>query len=312
MPNQSEEWKRFEVVIAEIQKQLAPQADVHHNQKIVGQSGRRRQLDVAITQKVGPYPILIVLECRRRTRPVSIEGMEAFSRKLKDVRAALGVMVSTAGFAEGAQAIARQDNIMLMTYRQAQDADWHALLGEPAWMAFVLPRFTSESIVAVVQGGKAIPISAGTLVMDRSHTKVATAWGIFEELIWPSLSKEQAIGPREVSLEANDDFDIQHGNERLPLERIQIRGTLSQVRHVINLRLASGDVLESGTTGPVFTRVTSEGFDWAAALARSSGVLLSQDEWERLSANPGQLLIPLDMSKVQKYLRLDIEVRKDG
>lgn len=312
MPNQSEEWKRFEVVIAEIQKQLAPQADVRHNQKVVGQSGRRRQLDVAITQNVGPYPILIVLECRRRARPVGIEGVEGFSRKLKDVRASLGVMVSTAGFAEGAQAIARQDNIMLMTYRQARDADWHALLGEPAWMAFVLPRFTSESIVAVVQGGKAIPISAGTLVMDRSHTKVATAWGIFEELIWPSLSKEQEIGPREVSLEANDNFDIQHGNELLPLERIQIRGTLSQVRHVINLRLASGDVLESGTTGPVFTRVTSEGFDWAAALARSSGVLLSQDEWERLSANPGQLLIPFDMSQVQKYLRLDIEVRKDG
>lgn len=305
------EWKDFEVVIAELQKQLAPQAEVRHNQKVMGQSGRWRQLDVTIAQKIGIYPILIVLECRYQKRRVGIGDVEGFSRKLRDVRASMGVMVSTAGFDEGAQSIARQDDIKLMTYREAREADWRQLLGEKAWLSFVLPRFTSESIVALVEDGRAIPISSKALVMDPTHTKGTTAWGLFEEIVWPELSKERQIGPREVSLVAGRNLHVRAGKEVLPLERIEIHGTLSMVRHVINLRLASGDVLESSQDGPLYTRVTSEGFDWASALARSPGVTLTQEEYDRLLADGG-LMMSLDLTKVQKYLRLDFEARKNG
>ncbi len=305
-------WKNFELVIAEIQKQLAPAAEVCHNHKVMGQSGRPRQLDVTIAQKIGGiYPILIVLECRRKRRVVSIEAVESFSRKLKDVRASLGVMVSTSGFAQGAQAIALQDNIMLMKYREAQRADWDRLLGEKAWISFVLPRFKSESIEAIVEGERAIPLSATALIMDRAHAGARTVWSFFEEIVWPSLSKERELGPREVPIQAGEELDVQYGTEVLPLRRLRIRGVLSVVRYLINLRLASGDVLESGESGPIYTRVTSEGVDWAAAIARTPGVPLSQEEYDQLQTSPGGQLIPLDLTKVKKYIRLDIEARKN-
>jgi hypothetical protein len=82
-----EGWQDFEKLLAEIHRKVAPGADVKHDQHIIGRSKRNRQLDITITQNVGLYPTLIVIECRKYQRPVSIEKVEAFATKLEDVAA---------------------------------------------------------------------------------------------------------------------------------------------------------------------------------------------------------------------------------
>src|SRR3954469_21598679 len=129
-----EGWQDFEKLLAEIHRKVAPGADVKHDQHIVGRSKRNRQLDITITQNVGLYPTLIVIECRRYRRPVSIDKVEAFATKLEDVGASHGVMVSNAGFDAGAKAVAALKRITLMTYRGATELDWHQATAASAWL----------------------------------------------------------------------------------------------------------------------------------------------------------------------------------
>src|SRR5436309_728 len=81
------EWKDFELLLAELQQQTAPDAHVQHNQRIKGRSGRVRQLDITISQNVGLYPVLVVIECKRHKRRVGMDKVESFVTKLRDVGA---------------------------------------------------------------------------------------------------------------------------------------------------------------------------------------------------------------------------------
>jgi len=54
-------WKEFETLIAKIQAEVAPGAEVRENEVAIGKSGRKRQLDVTIRQTVGLYLVFIVI-----------------------------------------------------------------------------------------------------------------------------------------------------------------------------------------------------------------------------------------------------------
>jgi hypothetical protein len=58
MASNNPKWKQFETIIADIHQQLAPDAVVRHNHRIVGKSGRKRQLDVTVSQNIGDYPMV--------------------------------------------------------------------------------------------------------------------------------------------------------------------------------------------------------------------------------------------------------------
>src|SRR5215216_5921872 len=81
------QWQQYEKLITKIYQQLAPTAEVAHNRRIMGVSGRRRQIDVLISQDISNFPIRVVLECKRYTRPVTIDKVEAFAQKLQDMKA---------------------------------------------------------------------------------------------------------------------------------------------------------------------------------------------------------------------------------
>src|SRR5688500_11000889 len=68
-------WREFEILLTNIHKGLAPGAKVAHNERVMGRSGRRRQVDILLTQTIGLYPTRIVVECRKYRRPVSIKRL---------------------------------------------------------------------------------------------------------------------------------------------------------------------------------------------------------------------------------------------
>jgi DUF971 family protein len=56
-------FKELELLVAKIQRQLAPRADVLHNVHVDGRkSGTKRQIDVLVREQVGQYDIKIIID----------------------------------------------------------------------------------------------------------------------------------------------------------------------------------------------------------------------------------------------------------
>ena len=81
----------LELLVAKIQKQLAPDSEVLHDVKLDGrESNRKRQIDVLVRQRIGQYEIQIVIDCKDYARPVDVKGVEEFYGLLLDVGAQKG------------------------------------------------------------------------------------------------------------------------------------------------------------------------------------------------------------------------------
>ena len=94
----------LEILVAKIQKQLAPDAEVIHNAKLDGRNSRqKRQIDVLVRQKIGQYEMMIVLDCKDYARPVDVKGVEEFHGLMDDVGANKGALVCPKGFTEAAK-----------------------------------------------------------------------------------------------------------------------------------------------------------------------------------------------------------------
>lgn len=94
----------LELLVQKIQQQLAPNAEVLHDVKIVGRhTGKKRQIDVLVREMIGQYEINIVIDCKDYKNPIDVKGVEEFSGLLDDVGAQKGVLVCPAGFSSSAK-----------------------------------------------------------------------------------------------------------------------------------------------------------------------------------------------------------------
>jgi hypothetical protein len=97
--------RMFEELIARIEKTLLPEgATVKSPDRIPDKiTGRLREVDAAIRYQVGSVPILITVECRRRSKVDDATWIEQLATKQKDVGAARTIAVSWKGFGEPAK-----------------------------------------------------------------------------------------------------------------------------------------------------------------------------------------------------------------
>lgn len=117
-------WKRFEKLVAGIHMLIAKGAEVKFDDHIVGRkTGNRRQVDVSIRFKQTYYDYLVIVECKDYAGRVPIKEVEAFSKKLEDLGANKGIMVSREGFQDGANKTAAADGIELFTLTEVK-TDW--------------------------------------------------------------------------------------------------------------------------------------------------------------------------------------------
>lgn len=131
------EWKQLELLVAEIQKQLAPGATVTHNAKLHGmQSETTRQIDVLVEQSVGQYPLRIVLDCKDTAAPVDVKGVEEFDGLVKDVGAHKGAMVCPKGFTASARKRARKLQIDIYSPADTDPHKWQVRLALPVVIDF--------------------------------------------------------------------------------------------------------------------------------------------------------------------------------
>jgi hypothetical protein len=298
-------WKAFEELIALIQKQTAPSATVTHDHRIMGRSGRLRQLDVTLSTRVGLHDVLIAIECKHSRRRVGIESVEAFATKLRDVNASQGAMISEAGFDAGAQAAAGQLNIGLWTYREAVETDWRALLGPAAWMTFQLSTIDRSQAQIQYKAAGSNP-SNPRLLLDAKGNKLFT----IDELRDMVGSHLLLLPPGEHVLEVASGVKlyVRAGAGLSEVEKIWLKVTRVAREYIFNLRLASGHVLQgTGPTTRGFKQVHSEPFQIEELQRTQQGRELSVEEWKQTQGPPPpgrkQILnhiVPLSMT-----LRLD-------
>jgi hypothetical protein len=119
----AKDFTELEILVAKIQRQLAPDAEVLHNVKLDGRlSKTKRQIDVLVRQKIGQYEMAIVLDCKDSARPIDVKGVEEFLGLVNDVGAQKGALVCPKGFSEAAKT--RASNLQIELYSPL-DTDPH-------------------------------------------------------------------------------------------------------------------------------------------------------------------------------------------
>lgn len=94
--------EEFENIVASVFRQFADTATVTENDRILGRSGELRQIDVSLRTSVVGSELLVIVECKDYSRPVSQGRIDELIGKMEDVGAAKAVLVSDSGFTTGA------------------------------------------------------------------------------------------------------------------------------------------------------------------------------------------------------------------
>jgi hypothetical protein len=123
MTKQEPDWRKLEKLVAVIQQELAPDAKVEHNVTRRGRvTGAERQIDVLMTQKIGQFEMIIVIDCKDYKVKVDTKGVGEFKELVDDVGAHKGVLVSAKGFSPAAHKTAEAYQIEL--YRPVDTGDY--------------------------------------------------------------------------------------------------------------------------------------------------------------------------------------------
>ena len=126
------EWREFEKLAADIQRQLAPDARVETNVKMQGRrSGIERQIDIFVHQTVGQYEIRIIIDCKDYKKPVDVKDIEAFMGMVEDVGANKGAMIAASGFTSTAKQRAKDSGIDLYQLVDTSETKWKTYVSIP-------------------------------------------------------------------------------------------------------------------------------------------------------------------------------------
>ncbi len=98
------DWKKFEIAVAKFVEALDPNAKITHNAKLPDiHTDTIRQRDVWVEAKVCKlFPVKILISCKRKTRKLNQQDIDAFNGELISSGAQLGVIYSFSGFAKKA------------------------------------------------------------------------------------------------------------------------------------------------------------------------------------------------------------------
>lgn len=125
-------WKKFEELVAKIQRDFSPGAIVTLDDRIEGIiTETKRQVDISIRQNVGQYSILIAIDCKDLSVPVNVKGVEEVIGLVQDIGANKGAIVSASGFTSTAIKRGEKAGIDLLRLVDTGDHDWKAYAALP-------------------------------------------------------------------------------------------------------------------------------------------------------------------------------------
>jgi hypothetical protein len=110
-----------------------------------------REHDVVLTLKHGHHEVLIAIECRDRSRPITVNQVEGFWAKCQHTGITQGVIVATKGFYKSARIKAKVLNIACLDLEQAQSLNWFLAGGVEIYIREV--RNIHWALVPIAESG---------------------------------------------------------------------------------------------------------------------------------------------------------------
>jgi hypothetical protein len=165
MAKSDKKWKKFEVLVHKIQSDLSPDATVQYDVRVDGYiSKQKRQIDILVEQNIGPQRIRIAVECKDLAIGTVVDGpeVESFAKKLEDIRAHKGVIVSATGFSSGAKTLAEAYDIDIMEVVDAEQHEWTRFVTVPSLGEFETARETHF----ILGGNREVQEAQGTDVVS--------------------------------------------------------------------------------------------------------------------------------------------------
>lgn len=176
-------WKKFEALTAKIQKDLAPNAKVVLNDKILGKkTGDQRQVDVSIRERVGQFDLLIAMECKDYNHPLDVKDVEEILGLFGDIEPNQGVIVSAKGFSSNALKRGKEAGLKLYRLVDTGDHDWKSNIAIPAFCT--LYRLVSLSVTVRGTGRLILPADDNELMKLEMYDDNNAAIGIPKDAIY--------------------------------------------------------------------------------------------------------------------------------
>ncbi len=298
------DWRAFEALVGQIQGQLAPSAVVTENERIVGDSGITRRIDVTIRQSVSAYPILIAIDCKHHRRKVNVGYVAAFADQARDVRASCAVLISNASFTKGAVALARARDVVLQTLREAQEADWLAQFGPTAWTSIVGVNVVDVRATALARAGQTIAVGLDTPAYDRQDQQAETVGQLFWDW-WKQLKRDRKTGEmRFEAVAAPDQVFVKVGDRLEEVERFDVTGRLVATRWLVPLGLDHGHILLQQSGEAAYQEFTTSSFQWRQIMETQPGKPVTPEEYERLIK---ESQLDVDLARARRFLRVVLQ-----
>lgn len=187
-------WQEFEALVARLQRTFNKTATVTHNEKLKGrESGRARQIDICIRATIGTENVLMIVECKKLTRKVDLEAVEAFAEKKNDVGAQVGIMVSTAGFSKAAYQKAAVKNISLYKYKDTLRDNWPSGLETNVLLEVWELTPTKASFVLVDGTEEQITTDVGLEFIDNRGPQIGGLASLLQKFWQKATTEERSL-----------------------------------------------------------------------------------------------------------------------
>lgn len=211
----------FEKVTKELHSYISPKSLVRHNQKIIGKSGVERQIDILIEDEVASYKITILVDCKYYSSKVDINDVEEVWGKVDDIRANLGVIISNAGFTEGAIKRANElGRLKLCSILDLENKDFSVKLSLPVINEYHRP------LLSIQIGGTASNFSLKGypkewLIENKKNGKRITIYHAFMSM-WNDDKVSDEVGDHETAFSPDEWWFINADNEKVDFTVLKV------------------------------------------------------------------------------------------
>lgn len=187
-------WQRFEALVAQIQRTLAPQAKITQHEKILGKRSKvSREIDIAVRQNIGQYSVFIAIDCKDYKTPVDVKDVEEFIGLVEDVFANKGAIVSASGFTQAARTRAADTGIDVYRLIDAEKHEWQSYVSIPVLCDFRRVKTFCFSFTPI-GSFRMVPQDPRTIVLFNQNGKpIDTTLNLLYEK-WNSASLPDAPG----------------------------------------------------------------------------------------------------------------------